>query len=283
MNSVKARRPVLFACDGARLMGTLDNAKGDTGVLIVSGGNEIRCGAYAGQAHLAAVFAGQGIPVFRYDRRGVGDSEGTNDGFEASHDDIAAAVTAFRDAAPHMRRIVAFGNCDAATALALFHGGLSIDALVLANPWIIETAAQEDTFYMAAPNPSPAAIRARYWARLKNPQSITDLLTGKIDIKKLVSGIVKAVVKSTPTVLAKQMAGALAQTDVPVRILIAKRDTTALEFVSMWFGDQYTVARVKTNITLTSVDTASHSFADTQSNAWLIDQINIALAQIKPM
>lgn len=282
MSQNAVRQPIIFECDGARLIGTLDNAKGEAGLLIVSGGNEIRCGAYAGQADLAAIFAAQGIPVFRYDRRGVGDSEGTNDGFESSHDDIAAAVTAFRDAAPHMRRIVAYGNCDAATALALFHGGLSIDALVLANPWITETAAQDDEFYMPAPNPSPAAIRARYWAKLKNPRSFNDLLTGKINLKKLMRGIVKALVKSTPTVLAKQLANALAQTAVPVRILIAKRDTTALEFVSMWFGDEYAAARIKTNITLTSVDTASHSFADTQSRAWLIDQISVALTHIKP-
>jgi exosortase A-associated hydrolase 1 len=277
------RQPIIFECGGARLMGTLDNAKGETGLLIVSGGNEIRCGAYAGQAHLAAVFASQGIPVFRYDRRGVGDSEGTNGGFESTHDDIAAAITAFRGAAPRMRHIVAFGNCDAATALALFHGGLSIDALVLANPWIAETVMQEDEFYTPAPHPSPAAIRARYLARLKNPKSFADLLSGKIDLKKLAGGIVKAMVKGAPSGLAKQLANALALSSVPVRILIAKRDTTALEFVGVWFGDEYAAARTNTNITLTSVDTASHSFADIQSRAWLIDQISVALTHTKSL
>ena len=34
-----------------------------------------------------------------------------------------------------VKRLVAFGNCDAATSLGLFHHALGIDALLLANPW----------------------------------------------------------------------------------------------------------------------------------------------------
>jgi pimeloyl-ACP methyl ester carboxylesterase len=82
--------------------------------------------------------ARHGVPVFRFDRRGVGDSEGANGGFRSSRDDLAAALAAFRKAAPQVRRMVAFGNCDAAAALLLHHAGLGIDALVLANPWTID-------------------------------------------------------------------------------------------------------------------------------------------------
>ncbi len=59
--------------------------------------------------------------MFRFDRRGIGDSTGENHGFESSADDIAAAAAAFR-AESGVTRIVGFGNCDAATALAFFHG-----------------------------------------------------------------------------------------------------------------------------------------------------------------
>ena len=75
------RRMIGFDCDGARLAATLDDGASSTGLLIVSGGNEIRSGAHALQADMAAHFAGLGYPVLRYDRRGVGESEGDNAGF----------------------------------------------------------------------------------------------------------------------------------------------------------------------------------------------------------
>ncbi|WP_430634646.1 hypothetical protein [Sphingomonas hankookensis] len=131
------RRLVSFPCAGETLAGTLDGAPGTTGLLIVSGGNELRIGAHRGMAMLAAAIAAAGHPVLRFDRRGIGDSTGSNGGFLSSGPDIAAAAAALRDHAG-VTRMVAFGNCDAATALALFHGPAGIDRLVLANPWIVE-------------------------------------------------------------------------------------------------------------------------------------------------
>ncbi|WP_443018676.1 hypothetical protein [Sphingomonas sp. 7/4-4] len=94
------RKLIEFPCAGETLFGTLDEAPGTTGLLIVSGGNEIRVGAHRGMALLAGRLAEAGHPVFRFDRRGVGDSSGENHGFESSPDDIAAAAAAFRQAAP---------------------------------------------------------------------------------------------------------------------------------------------------------------------------------------
>lgn len=267
------RRMIDFECAGDRLVGTLDDAAGTTGLLIVSGGNEIRSGAYAGQAAMAAHFAALGYPVFRYDRRGVGESEGVNGGFESSAADVAAAVWAFRTEAPHIQRLVAFGNCDAATALALFHPGLPVDALILANPWTIETPNSEE----APTTPSAAAIRARYWARIKNPRSLLDLLTGKIDLRKLAGGLAKASSKAAPSCLGARLAQALAATDMPVEILIAARDTTALAFMAEWRGTPFENARKAAHIQLTSIDTASHSFADAASRDWLFSQIEACL------
>ncbi len=125
-----SRRHLTFECEGSALVGTIDEAEGFAGLLIVSGGNELRSGAWSGQARLAARIAAQGFPVFRYDRRGVGDSEGGNGEFRSSGPDIAAALAAFRNAAPQVDRVVAFGNCDAASALMLTRGA-GFDALIL--------------------------------------------------------------------------------------------------------------------------------------------------------
>jgi len=113
------RHFLTFPCAGATLAATLDDASGETGLLIVSGGNEIRIGAHRGIEKVSADLADLGHPVFRFDRRGIGDSEGENGGFEASGPDIQAAIVAFKAACPSLKRIVAFGNCDAASALLL--------------------------------------------------------------------------------------------------------------------------------------------------------------------
>ncbi|KRC82889.1 hydrolase 1, exosortase A system-associated [Sphingomonas sp. Root241] len=258
------RRLIEFPCAGEMLLGTLDEASGTTGLLIVSGGNEIRIGAHRGMALLAQRVAEAGHPVFRFDRRGIGDSTGENHGFESSADDIAAAAAAFRQAAPHLNRIVAFGNCDAATALAFFHARAGIDALILANPWVIE--ATDDL-------PPAAAIRARYAERLRDPHEWIRLLRGGVDIRKLVSGLRKASRGQSQQEgsLAARLAAALGETRIPVTILLAKGDNTAIAFRNAWAGPVFEAARAKGAIE--NLDTASHSFASAADKQWLFEQI----------
>jgi len=172
-----SRRHFAFDCLGSTLAATLDDAPGVAGLLIVTGGNETRAGAFASQANLAALIAATGHPVLRFDRRGVGDSEGVNMGFRHSAEDIAAALAAFRAQCPRVRRVVAFGNCDAASALMLM-GGAGFQGLVLSNPWTYE----DD---QADAQPPPSAIRARYAAKLWNPRELLRLLTGKVSLAKL--------------------------------------------------------------------------------------------------
>lgn len=265
-----------FECEGAWCAATLETGDSDTGLMIVSGGNEIRSGPHAGQASLASLVAAQGYPVFRYDRRGVGESEGENGGFEASAADIAAAISAFRAATPQMRRVVALGNCDAASALALFHHDLGIDQLILANPWTIEGVTDEG---QRAP-PSAAAVRARYWARLKNPRSLFDLLTGKIDLGKLAGGLKRMAAGDGANGLAIRIASALANSRTPTTILLANRDTTALAFLGHWGSVAFAPVRQRPNVTLKEVDSASHSFSDSASKEWLKEQVLQALSAI---
>ncbi|WP_010216788.1 hydrolase 1, exosortase A system-associated [Sphingomonas sp. PAMC 26621] len=173
------RRLMTFPCAGETLVATLDEAEGKTGLLIVSGGNEIRIGAHRGMALLAQRLAARGHPVFRFDRRGIGDSTGENGGFLSSAPDIAAAATAFR-AETGIERLAAFGNCDAATALALFGNAAGIDRLILANPWVIE---QFDDL------PPAAAIRARYAEKLRDPREWLRLARGGVSLRKLFRGL----------------------------------------------------------------------------------------------
>ena len=119
------REFLTFACGTANLCGTLDQpigAPATTALLIVTGGNEVRTGAWNGHARLSARLAAMGYAVMRFDRRGIGDSEGGNLGYRNSADDIAAARAALLAHVPLARYVVAWGNCDAASALMLGGG-----------------------------------------------------------------------------------------------------------------------------------------------------------------
>jgi exosortase A-associated hydrolase 1 len=253
------RRHLAFACEGETLAGTLDAAPGSTGLLIVSGGNEIRCGAFAGQARLAALIAAAGHPAFRFDRRGIGDSTGENRGFRESAPDIAAALAAFRAEAPGVERIVAFGNCDAASALMLA-GGAGCDALVLANPWTIE---HDDGA------PPPDAIRARYAEKLRNPRELVRLATGKVSLRKLAGGLGRALRPAPPpSSLAQDMAAALEAFAAPARILLADRDRTAQAFLAAWDAADARIERCPG---------ASHAFVEPEACDWLAERLLEAL------
>jgi exosortase A-associated hydrolase 1 len=245
-----------FACEGATLHATLDPAAGATGLLIVSGGNEIRAGTWAGQAQLAARIAARGFPTLRFDRRGVGDSDGPNLGFRHSAPDIRAAIAAFRAAQPHLTHIAALGNCDAASALMLANGA-GADALILANPW---TFADDD----GAARPVQA-LRAHYRQRLANRAALARLLTGKISLPALIASLRRTLAPAPPpSALAQDIANGLARFAGQAALLIAERDRTGQAFLGTWN---------KGDPRLRICPGASHSFVEPESQVWLENQI----------
>lgn len=267
------RRTLSFSVEGARCAATLDDAGGNHGLLIVSGGNEIRCGAHRGMARLAARVAEAGHPVLRFDRRGIGDSEGENRGFEHSGEDIAAATALFRQRCPQLTHITAFGNCDAAAALILHHRAGTLDALLLANPWTIDPA-MHDREADAPPLPSAEAIRARYARKLRNPHEWLRLARGGVNLGKLWRGIRAASAPSASSQLADRVRTGIERIAEPVTILIAERDATAMAFMRLWTT---TIDTDRYNLRLKSIDSASHSFADVEARAWLEAQVLEAL------
>ena len=222
------RQFIQFTCEGDRLCGTIDGAASTIGLLIVSGGNEVRSGPFGSQAELARAIADRGYCVLRFDRRGIGDSEGDNYGFRASEPDIASAIAAFRTACPQMRRIVAFGNCDAASAL-LLAGGAGCDALAISNPWTFDENGHDDT--------PPAAIRSRYTQKLRNWSEWKRLLSGGVSIRKLAKGLRQAANSTDQTSqLTQEMQRAIAPFSGDVSIIISGRDRTGIAFKAAWQG-----------------------------------------------
>jgi exosortase A-associated hydrolase 1 len=262
------RRHLTFECQGDLLVGTLDQAPGKVGLLIVSGGNELRCGPFGSHAALADAIAAAGFPVFRYDRRGVGDSSGTNATFAASADDIQSALLAFRAQVPGLRQIVAFGNCDAASTLMLSKGQ-GCESLVLANPWTFEPA--PETLSAEAPQPQmpPITIRRHYLRRLTDPRALLRLLTGKVKVGQLAESLAEAIkLPPAPSSLAQGMAEGLKAFTGPATLLIAENDRTGQAFLDSWD---------KADPRLRRCPGAGHSFAEPQARIWLLDQILGAL------
>jgi exosortase A-associated hydrolase 1 len=245
------RRVISFPCEGAALVGTLDGGNAAVGLLIVSGGNEVRMGAHRGMALLAKDVAAEGFPVFRFDRRGIGDSEGENHGFGSSKADLDAALATFRAECPRLSRVIAFGNCDAATALILHR--TDVDALVLANPWLIEPVDEL---------PPPAAIKDRYAKRLKDPAAWIALFSGKLNIAAAFRGLRRiAVPPKSKNGLADQVAEALANDTRPAKIIVATGDNTAIAFLDTWRSDLFAAARGRPDLELVKLASNSHSFA----------------------
>ena len=237
------RKLIGFACEGETLAATLDEAPGTTGLLIVSGGNEIRSGAHRGMAMLAHRLAATGTPVFRYDRRGVGDSTGDNGGFLSAEPDLIAAVAAFRNAAPHVTRLIGFGNCDAASTLALFGRSAGFDKVVLANPWVIEPI---DGL------PPAAAIRHHYRTALRDPATWRRALSGNLNILKLIKGLLKSIHTNQEgkNPLADRVLTAIGDWQSDAAVILARGDATAIAFA----------AAAGAAVPSETIDTDSHSF-----------------------
>lgn len=266
------RQVIPFACQDDVLFGSLDlgQASGSTGLLMVSGGGEVRAGAWGGQARLAARLAGEGVPVFRFDRRGVGDSCGQDPGFLGSAPDLAAALDAFRAAAPHVKKMVAFGNCDAASALMLHAVPLGgIDALVLANPWTLDPQPGQQTPGQQAPGDqaqihSGAALRRYYLRRLADPRQVWRLLSGQVNPLRLLGSLRKAAQPTRATLLSQALVAGLEAFAGDVQILLASGDRTAQLFESHWpAGDTRICAHAS----------ASHSFSEESAREWLFARL----------
>ncbi len=128
-----------LACEGEPLVGVLSSAttRASRGVLIVVGGPQYRAGSHRQFTLLARHLAERGVPVLRFDCRGMGDSAGAMRTFESFDADIRCAIDGFFERVPGMREVAIWGLCDAASAALFYaHGDTRVSGLVLLNPWV---------------------------------------------------------------------------------------------------------------------------------------------------
>jgi exosortase A-associated hydrolase 1 len=150
--------PIVFQCAGETLVGIVHkpSISASIGVVtIIAGGPQYRGGVGRGMVSAARELSAAGVPVMRFDHRGLGDSGGKFLGFEHIAEDIQAAVEAFQREIPEVKKVVLWGGCDAASG-AMIHGWKIPDAisLVLGNPWVTTVETQS------------AVLRKHYSSRL---------------------------------------------------------------------------------------------------------------------
>lgn len=260
------RRLIAFPCGDATLAGSLDEATGTTGLLLVIGGSQTRIGSHRMYERLAKSLAEKGYPCLRYDRRGVGDSSGVDPGFRGSGPDLIAAAAAFRREAPAIGRLIGFGLCDGASVLALHGDEAGLDGLILANPWLVE--AEEGA-------PAPAAVRAHYRKRLLSWDGWKRLLTGAINFKKLWRGLRSLFSRRRPENLANDVAQALLRHRLPVEAILCRGDNTAIAAdaeIRAWPWEGLIRA---TQV----IETDSHTFARPGDDAMLLTAVETALTE----
>jgi len=259
-------RPVVFSCAGEQLLGIVaaPAAPASTGVLIVVGGPQYRAGSHRQFLLLSRALCGAGFPVMRFDCRGMGDSSGEMRSFEALDDDIAAAISAFRQNCPRLERIVLWGLCDAATAALLYWERTRdsrISGLVLLNPWVRSEATLARTH-----------IKHYYAQRLLQGEFWRKLFGGRLGVGGALRGLVGSLRRarrqaneggaSDEMPFQQRMMRALENFPGVSLLILSGDDYTAKEFLEACQGDPR-AQRALAGPRLTRVDVADadHTFS----------------------
>jgi len=232
--------PLVFDCQGEQLVGILHHADNpaDTGVLIVVGGPQYRVGSHRQFVLLARHLADKGLPVMRFDVRGMGDSTAEQRTFDQLDSDISAAIDSFLNACPEVKRVVLWGLCDGASA-ALFYAyqDSRVKGLVLLNPWVFTEQGAAKTY-----------LKHYYLQRLLSGDFWRKVFSFRFDyagsVASLFDLLQRAKSPSLPQVVnVSQIARVDAQLALPIRmreclkqfaypvlLILSGRDLTAEEF-----------------------------------------------------
>lgn len=251
--------PIVFRCGQEHLVGVIHRSArrgAGVGVLVVVGGPQYRAGSHRQFTLMARSLAAIGIPVMRFDHRGMGDSDGHSHGFAETASDIAAGIEAFCLAVPTIDRVVLWGLCDAASAI-LMHGchDARVGALVLANPWV-QTGSSEAESYLRHYYVQRIWQRS-FWIKLLGMRvnlcsSLHDWL-GKIRRARRIGQSASFV---------EQMHAGLSGFGGPVLILLSESDFVARQFNDLCQESEVWRAAVgRENVSIHHVAAADHTFS----------------------
>ncbi len=239
---MRTESPVVFECGDDRLLGM--NHAGDDdatiGAVIAIGGPQYRAGSHRQFVLMARSLADAGMPVLRFDYRGMGDSEGEDRTFEHVDEDIEAAVSCLVASNPNVANVVLIGLCDAASAISMYASQDDrVRGLVLINPWV-RTPAGEARSY----------VKHYYLQRLLQRGFWAKMLSGRLNVVDSMRQFVRTIGESRDgsssnrevqtneqASFINRMSVGLQNFEREVLILISGRDLTAREFTDLCGSD----------------------------------------------
>jgi uncharacterized protein len=176
---VPTETALVLRCAGEQLVAIVHEtaARAARGLLILVGGPQYRVGSHRQFVLLGRALAANGVPVMRFDHRGIGDSDGTTRSFIEITADLSVALDAFVARTPGLEQVVIWGLCDAASAaLHVAARDARVAGVVLLNPWVRTPGLQ-----------SRALLRGYYGRRLIDPAFWRNLFAGRIRIARAVN------------------------------------------------------------------------------------------------
>lgn len=225
---------VLIDCEADTLVGivSIPSRPSPRGILVIVGGPQYRAGSHRQFVLLARELAAAGIPVLRFDYRGMGDSTGGKRAFDDVSADIARALDLFMATVPTLQGVAVWGICDGAAAAA-FHAPLDprVVGLVLLNPWV---RTQEGV--------ARATIRHYYRARLFDRALWNKVLRGRFDYRAALASLRQQLVSAfgrpgraagDDTALPDRLLASLAAFPGRILVILSGQDLTAREFMDL--------------------------------------------------
>lgn len=230
-----------------------------TAVLIVVGGPQYRVGSHRQFLQLSRYLASQGIASLRFDYRGMGDSEGQKQSFDAICEDLKVACDALA-AQKGITEIIIWGLCDAASAAMIYAPkDPRIAGLILLNPWLRSEQAM-----------GKSMLKHYYVKRLLSKEFWLKLLTGKInvtgslsDAKGFAKDSLAANVVAQGTYQQRMQQG-IEQFSGPVCVILSGVDLTAKEFSEQALGSSPWPAMQRKDTQLHHIEQADHTFSSRQ-------------------
>jgi uncharacterized protein len=182
-----------FECEGEPLVGILHPpaatpsaaAAGEfsAGVVIVVGGPQYRVGSHRQFVLLARHLAAAGLPVLRFDYRGMGDSLGEARDFEQVDADIRGAIDELVARCPAVKRVFLIGLCDAASAAMMYgHTDSRVAGMALLNPWARSSGTLAKTY-----------LRHYYVRRFLQPDFWKSVFRGGFSLRKSAADLIENV------------------------------------------------------------------------------------------